>query len=492
MGSDTKSQVAGRRRPPHVTICLPDPTLRDRLVRSLKKAAIDVEVVSSTGHDRLGRTDLVVVRQDRLGKEVLRHLEAYREDLDGAEVFVLTESGDAANFTMLVQSGAWGAAPLRSSTREFSSTVAQYVRSLHAEPLPGEDPRRTAPPSLGDFASLSPRMADFLENVRRVLDVETSILITGETGVGKERLARAIHREGRRAGEPFISVNCAAIPENLIESELFGHERGAFTGAVSARAGRFALADRGTLFLDEIGELPRAQQAKLLNVLETRTFFPVGASTPIGVDIRVIAATNRDLAALVKSGEFREDLFYRLNVVPFEVPPLRARREDLPHLIGRFLRHFRKTLPRPDVTGIENPALAALLAHPWPGNVRELMNTIERTMLLAEGPLIRIEDLPENVRAGPKPRTADGDRLAEVPTEWRAASLKEVRRLAMDRVERTYLAAILADTGGRIGEAAERAGISARALYEKMRRLGLDKRDFKVPPRGGRAAGRED
>ncbi|MBL6720362.1 MAG: sigma 54-interacting transcriptional regulator [Planctomycetes bacterium] len=223
-------------------------------------------------------------------------------------------------------------------------------------------PIATGEPALVDFASRSPRMRRFLRLVNRVVDTDSSLLLTGETGVGKERLAQAIHNEGARASGPFVSVNCGAIPESLLESELFGHQPGAFTGAERLKRGRFELAERGTIFLDEIGEMPLHLQVNLLSVLQRRRVQRVGGEELIGIDVRVMAATNRDLEALVRKGRFREDLYYRLNVVTLEVPPLRERSEDIPDMVGMFIGHLRTSLGRQEVDGITPAALEALCA----------------------------------------------------------------------------------------------------------------------------------
>ncbi|MEW6073848.1 MAG: sigma 54-interacting transcriptional regulator [Planctomycetota bacterium] len=348
-------------------------------------------------------------------------------------------------------------------------------RRLHAE-------RSLATSRLTDFCSASPAMAELMEVVRRVVDADSSLLLLGETGVGKERLARAIHAESRAAG-PFIAVNCAALPETLIESELFGHVEGAFTGASRARRGFFELAHGGTLFLDEIADLPLHLQAKLLRALQEKAIHPVGAEKGVAVDVRVMAATNRDLAAALAAGRFRSDLYWRLAVVTLTIPPLRERREDIPDLVGSHVAYFREHLNRP-VTGVSPEALDLLQRYPWPGNVRELANVIERAVLLAANGTITPADLPLGLE-GPapgaaSPAAADG----EAPARSRPADLLDrpwhlFEEGIREAHERLYFRSLLARSGGRIGEAARRAGISPRALYTRMRRLGLKKEDFK-------------
>jgi len=341
--------------------------------------------------------------------------------------------------------------------------------------------RQLAEPRLRDFVSESPTMQVFMQVVHRVVPGETALLILGETGVGKERLARAIHAEGPRADGPFVAVNCGALPETLLESELFGHEEGAFTGATRTRRGAFELAHDGTIFLDEIGDMPPHLQVKLLRVLQDHEVQRVGAERSFVVDVRVMAASNRDLEADVASGRFRRDLFYRLSVVSLTVPPLRERVEDIPTLAQSYVEYHRPRVGRV-VQGISDEAMASLRRYGWPGNVRELINVVERAMLLCRGDTITLADLPATIagcgtqgRPVPAiPREAD-----DVPAEWLDRPLKELRGAIVVDLERAYLSAMLRATGGRVGEAARRAGIDPRSLYEKMAQYGLAKRDFK-------------
>jgi len=234
-----------------------------------------------------------------------------------------------------------------------------------------------------EIVGTSAALQRVLSLVSKVAPTDASVLITGETGTGKELVARAIHRRSQRSSKPFVSVNCAAIPRDLIASELFGHEKGSFTGAVQRRAGRFELADGGTIFLDEVGELPKETQIALLRVLQEREFERVGGTRSIHTNVRVVAATNRDLRAAIAGGTFRNDLFYRLNVFPLEVPPLRDRREDIPELVEYFIDRCANTMGK-NITGINNKSLELLQSYPWPGNIRELQNVIERSVILCE------------------------------------------------------------------------------------------------------------
>jgi DNA-binding NtrC family response regulator len=343
-------------------------------------------------------------------------------------------------------------------------------------------------PKLSDFISASPAMQAFMEVVDRVVDTDASLLILGETGVGKERLARAIHGESRRSDGPFVAVNCGALPETLLESELFGHEEGAFTGATRMRRGWFELAHGGTLFLDEIGEMPLHLQVKLLRALQERAIQPLGSEKAIRVDARVMAASNRDLERAVEQKEFRGDLYYRLGVVSLTLPALRDRSADIPALVANYIDHFATTIGR-DVSGIENGAMDALMRYLWPGNVRELMNVIERAVLLCSNERIGVQHLPRSIAgagdtaAGPTGFPGASEGGVGTRSDWLDRTWRAVRRDMVAQLERAYLDALLAATGGRVGETARRAGMEPRSLYGKMRKHGLRKEDYR--PTGG-------
>jgi DNA-binding NtrC family response regulator len=300
--------------------------------------------------------------------------------------------------------------------------------------------------------------------------------------VGKERLARAVHAASRRADGPFISVNCGAIPENLLESHLFGHEKGSFTGAARAQRGCFELAHGGTLFLDEICEMPFHLQVKLLHVLQDFEVRPIGSEKAIAVNVRVVAATNRDIEKEVEEQRFRRDLYYRLSVVSVTVPPLRERREDIPTLAESFVEDLSARVGR-KVRRISEQAMRSLCDYAWPGNVRELVNVLERAVLLCDGNEIAPRDLPEDVRAGGATRPAGEDAarepLAAMADAWLDKPLRDGREAAAGEFEKAYLARLLSRTQGRIAETAQRAGIEPRSLFTKMKRHGLRKEDFK-------------
>ncbi|HXH05609.1 MAG TPA: sigma-54 dependent transcriptional regulator [Vicinamibacterales bacterium] len=312
----------------------------------------------------------------------------------------------------------------------------------------------------------SPAMQDVFDLVRRLAPHARIALVTGETGTGKELVARALHRLGPRRDRRFVTVNCSAVVETLFESELFGHVRGAFTGAVDAKAGLFEAADGGTLFLDEVGELPLAVQAKLLRVLETGEVLRVGSLEPRRVDVRVVAATNRDLDREVAAGRFRSDLLYRLNVAEIRLPPLRERRGDIPYLTAAFLREFAERFRKP-LAGLTPEAERLLQAHEWPGNVRELRNVLERAAMLARGPIITDRELAGPLRgqppaAGPEP--APAGRRTDV----------------LSHVEREHLLRALEQAGGNKASAARQLGLSRRALYRRLARHGLARPDRRV------------
>jgi two-component system response regulator PilR (NtrC family) len=299
------------------------------------------------------------------------------------------------------------------------------------------------------------------------------VLITGESGTGKELAARAIHFLSRRRDKPMVVVNCAAIPANLIESELFGHVRGAFTGAVSDRRGLFRTADGGTIFLDEVGDLPLALQVKLLRVLQERSFTPVGGQAQVAVDVRIVAATNRDLEAEVAAGTFREDLFYRLNVIRLQMPPLRERTDDLPLLVDHFLARFAESLHRP-ACKLSPAAMRRLYAHSFPGNIRELENIIEHAVALAESDIIREDDLPLDMRNGaPGSPSSTTRSLAAAPeSDWMEGKSSNLDA-ELEAIEKRLLEEALRRAGGVRKKAAEILGINYRSLRHRLSKYGF-------------------
>ncbi|HWP49830.1 MAG TPA: sigma-54 dependent transcriptional regulator [Candidatus Limnocylindrales bacterium] len=316
---------------------------------------------------------------------------------------------------------------------------------------------------LENMVGISPQMEKIYEMVHKVANSTATVLIQGESGTGKELIARALHAYSERKGRPFVGVNCSAIPANLLESEFFGYEKGAFTGAHHQKKGFFEAAHTGTLFLDEIGEMSPSLQSKLLRVLQEKEIIRIGGTQVIPIDVRVIAATNVDLAELVKKGQFREDLYYRLNVINMVIPPLRERKEDIPLLVKHFLN---KLDPQQRIRKISPDVLEALKAYSWPGNVRELENVIERMVLLSEGPVLEIKDLPAPLREVPKPPPLSTSGIL---------NYKE----AKERFEREFIIHALQRNKGNVTNAALETGIYRQNFYDKLNKYGINPEDFK-------------
>lgn len=468
-------------RPSKLTVAVDDDRLRERLAALLGEHAIEVTFVPRLGTRDLEQVDAdaIVVQADDLDPAALGMLERAREEGAPGVVVLGAEEG-AHDELRMVAAGASAVVDGTADRPELGEQLASLIEAEAAGGLDGpEAGGSAADPRLADFTSRSERMRDFVDLVRRVAESDSTLLISGETGVGKERLARAIHAESPRAKGQFIAVNCGALPENLLDSELFGHEKGAFTGATQARPGRFELAKGGTILLDEIGEMDQHLQVKLLTVLQRHEIRRLGAKAPTKVDVRVISATNRDLQGDVAEGRFREDLLFRLNVVQLEIPPLRQRREDLPQLIGRFLRHFKEVHGRPRLEGIDGAALKLMLEYDWPGNVREVVNVVERAVLLARGKRIQPADLPKGMLRGGGGAAPGVEGASQGHEHLHELPLQEAKRRMVEEFEREYLTHHLESTGGAVGEVAERAHINPRTLYDKMKRYGLDKGDFK-------------
>ncbi len=307
---------------------------------------------------------------------------------------------------------------------------------------------------ISDLLGRSPAMRKILDLILDISSSESHVLIQGESGTGKEVIARVIHKESKRSKGPFVVVNCAAYAETLLQSELFGHEKGAFTGAIRRKPGRFEQAAGGTIFLDEIGEISLATQVVLLRVIQDRKFERVGGEETLSTDARIIAATNRNLLDAMAKGTFREDLYWRLNVIPIHVPPLRARKEDIPQLVSNFVERFSKEVGK-DIQGFTKEAMDMLFSHDWPGNVRELENAVERAVVLAKGSLIKPEDLPELVRGN----------AVKNPESGPPASLHNI--------ERNHVLAVLTKCNGNKFKAAKMMGISRSTLYSKIKKHGL-------------------
>jgi nitrogen regulation protein NR(I) len=429
-------------------------------------------------HIDLVITDLRMPKID--GMELLRV--ALRENPQ-LPVVLLTAHGTVDNAVEALKTGAFDYLTKPFDKDEVLAIVHKALRtsdlasrdaSLPHEPAGGKGPR------FGLVGSSS-RIQEVCAVIERVADTPTTVLITGESGTGKELVAHALHDSSSRAKRPFIKVNCAAIPKTLIESELFGYERGAFTGAVNSKPGRFELATGGTLFLDEVGEIPSEIQVKLLQVLQQCEFVRVGGLRNIRIDVRLVAATNRDLRRAIADGDFREDLFYRLNVVTITLPPLRDRLEDIPELVDHFIDKFNRRLKK-QIRGLAPEAQERLGAHDWPGNIRELENVVERAVLFADHALVGIDDLLPQIGAtepfglgAPYDRVAAEGSSAAEPQD--GEGLKAQVKAATTRLERRLIERALGQTNGNVTHAARLLKISRKGLQLKMKELGLRERE---------------
>jgi DNA-binding NtrC family response regulator len=435
-------------------------------------------------------SDLRMPRLDGMG--LLREL---RKELPNVPVIFLTAHGSVDTAVEAVKAGAFDFLEKPFEREQIDQVVAKAVaQHRRSGPSASIAPiESNSSPDVGTSAATaalfddigmvgeSAAMQAVREMVSTVAATPSTVLITGESGTGKELVAQALHRGSNRNAKPFIRINCAAIPAGLVESELFGHERGAFTGAVSSRAGRFELADDGTLFLDEVSEIPLEIQVKLLRAIQESEFERVGSPKTQRVDVRLIAATNRDLQSEIKEKRFREDLFYRLNVVPVHLPPLRERPEDIPHLVSHFVARANSRLDK-SVAGFEPTALTALQSYPWPGNIRELENLVERMVLFAPGDAIALDQLPETfLRAnrGPGELSPEMDpepgeqQYIRLPLTSLGLDLKEAVRTGSRLVEEALIREALTQTDTNVTRSARLLGISRRSLQSKMKELGL-------------------
>ncbi|MCB9751680.1 MAG: sigma-54-dependent Fis family transcriptional regulator [Myxococcales bacterium] len=475
-----------------VLLALDDDVLRERVRGILDPSHVLVTEATSSqdGWKRLPVESHDLALFDALpdDQQLDRRLARARRLPERPDVVVLLERVNVERQAELISAGCLAALERQLPGEALDGALSSFInrrRDLQLARLAAAAPEHVSDPDT--LVASSPSMRKVVATARRLASTSSPVLILGETGVGKERVASLLHAEGPRARGPFVAVNCAAIPSELFESELFGHERGAFTGATRTRRGRFELADQGTLFLDEVGEVPLNLQAKLLRVLQTRRIEPVGSERSVAVNVRIVAATNRDLLEEVEAKRFRRDLYYRLCVVEIMIPPLRERVADIPELVETYLRVL-STQTHTGVRKIAPAVMEALTRYAWPGNVRELVNVIERATLLCSGDTVTLADLPSSIVAtlspddidAALPASAGEPRVAgELPEAWLDRPWKEVRGQILHAGERSYLDAMLARHGGKIGVTAAHAGLSPRSLFEKMRRHGLRKEDYR-------------
>ncbi len=421
--------------------------------------------------------DLVISDLYMPGPGGLEILEYCQQNFPQLPVVVITAFGTVEVAVSALKKGAFDFITKPFDQQELLAVVKKAVatyRQRMKEPIiffPQISTTGLNPPvgssvqGISSIVGSSPQMQDIFKVISKIAPSPSTVLVWGESGTGKELVAFEIHRQSDRLSKSFVKINCAAIPATLIESELFGFEKGAFTGAVASKPGRFELAHEGTLFLDEVAEMPLEMQAKLLRVLQEQEFERVGGVATIKVDVRIIAATNKDLEAEVKAGRFREDLFYRLNVVPIRLPSLRERKDDVDLLVKYFLGEFNKKLNR-GIQGITPETLQVLKNFSWPGNIRQLENVLERMILMCEGSVLGAVDLPDELSAGlpPKDEEVAGDE---------ASSLKQIVRRQTQALERDLIEKALEETHGNVTRAAEKLGLSRKGLQLKMKELGI-------------------
>ena len=426
--------------------------------------------------EREGPFDAVLTDLRMPERSGLDLLKIVREREPDALVLVLTAFGDAAAAGEAIRAGAYDFVSKPYDIGTLRETLARALGrrrlATASKELRGTGVRRPAAAQEGSaLVGHSPAIIEVMKTLARAAPTQATVLLLGETGTGKELVARTIHSYSERTGRRFVAVNCSALAEGLLESELFGHLRGAFTGAAGARPGLFREADRGTLFLDEIGDISPALQARLLRALQEHEIVPVGSETPVKVDVRIIAATHRDIGALVRAGRFREDLYYRLNVVTLHLPPLRDRKQDIPLLMDHFLRELTERHGRGPVA-VDAEAQHRLLAYDWPGNIRELQNVLERALVLAEQDVIGPEHLPSEVRPGGGPADPPEPTADEPPSMSSAVNAL----LSLEEIERRHVLRVLEATGGSREEASRILGISRRTLTRMVQRWGLPPR----------------
>ena len=462
--------------PKRILIVDDEPSIRMVLRAHLKRSGYQVTAAEN------GAEAISLLRQENFhlvvsdlkmpvvgGMEVLAHC---KDTYPGLPVILITAHGTVDSAVQAIKKGAQDYVTKPFDADELMPIIDKALRTEEKGREALHEDAHGRFKIIGETA----RMKKIYSMIEKVARSPTTVLITGESGTGKELVAHALHDTSDRSSAPFIQVNCGAIPESLFESELFGHEKGAFTGAVATKPGKFELADGGTLFLDEVGELPKDMQVKLLRILQDGQLERVGGVRTHTVDVRLVAATNRVLETEVAEGRFRKDLFYRLNVIPIELPPLRDRSDDIPALADHFIAKFNKRL-NTKVEGLSPDALAAMLAHNWPGNIRELENLIERSVLLVDGTILTMADLPGLTPANMEP--VDIKSAEEL-------GLKEYVRVYTVKLERARIQRALEEEGSNVTRASKKLGISRKSLQMKMKDYGLRNTD-KANEEGGDA-----
>ncbi len=435
--------------------------MRDSLSDWLREDGYEVVAVEdgtrAIGKVKGERWDVVIVDLKMPGMNGIEVMREVRKIDEGIPVIIMTAYATVDTAVKAMKEGAYDYIAKPFNPEEIGLTIRKIItqqRLIKENIYLRQELRRRY--EFKDIITKNPRMREILELVRSVAKTTSTVLIEGESGTGKELIARAIHSCSRRRKEPFVAVSCAALPETLLETELFGHEKGAFTGAISSKKGRFELAHKGTLFLDEIAEISRKTQVDLLRVLEEKEFTRIGGTKPMKADVRIISATNKNLKKLVAEGTFRDDLFYRLNVVAIVLPPFRERMEDIPLLVEHFLEKHRIEHNK-EIKGISEQAMNLLLRYDWPGNVREIENTIESAVVVAKGRTMELEDLPESLRTH----------------EEKSYALSTNKKL--HEVEEEYISRALDANNWNIKKCAGALGIDRTTLYNKIRKYKLRK-----------------
>jgi DNA-binding NtrC family response regulator len=445
-----------------------EPTIRFSLVELLEADGAAVRAVENAPAAlamlEAEPADLIISDLKMPAMDGLQFLEEVRQRHPASAFVLMTAHGDERVAVRALKAGAWDYLPKPYDNEEVRALVRR-VRETLALRSENVRLREELSTGFGEMIGEASAMREVWRVIRRAAPTDATVLIAGESGTGKELAARAVHAASRRTAGPFVALNCSALPAELIESEMFGHVRGAFTGAERDREGLFHAARGGTLFLDEVGDLAPAAQPRLLRVLEQRTITRVGSTREEEVDARIIAATNQPLDTLVAEGGFREDLLYRLRVITLSMPPLRERRGDIIPLAVHFIAEFGKRHGWP-VTGLTEAARRSLLAHDWPGNVRELRNAIERAVVLVEGDTVDAADLPVSLRATSAPLAPAEAVIADLP-------FTEARDRASQAFERAFLSAALERYGGNVSATARAIGLHRQSLQKMMRRLGL-------------------